>query len=37
MMKECCEIVGNPDRQNITYEKHYRVGSDWLVVGQKNS
>ena len=27
-MKECCEIVGNPDRQNITYEKHFRVGSD---------
>ena len=27
-MKACCEIAGNPDRQNITYEKHYRVGSD---------
>ena len=27
-MNECCEIVGNPDRQNITYEKHFRVDSD---------
>ena len=27
-IKDCCEIVGNPDQTNITYEKHVRVGSD---------
>ena len=27
-IKDCSEVVGNPDRTNITYEKHFRVGSD---------
>ena len=27
-IQKCSEIVGNPDRRNITYEKHFRVGSD---------
>ena len=27
-LKKCSEIVGNPDRTNIMYEKHFRVGSD---------
>ncbi|XP_028404836.1 uncharacterized protein LOC114527409 [Dendronephthya gigantea] len=27
-IKDCSEVVGNPDRRNIMYEKHFRVGSD---------
>ena len=27
-IKDCSEVVGNPDRTNITYEKYVRVGSD---------
>ena len=27
-IKNCSEVVGNPDRTNIVYEKHFRVGSD---------
>ncbi len=27
-LKQCNEVVGNPDRINITYEKHFRVGPD---------
>lgn len=27
-MKKCFEVIGNPDRKNIMYEKHFRVGSD---------
>ena len=27
-MKDCSEVVGNPDRTNITYKKYVRVGSD---------
>ena len=26
--KQCVDVVGNPDRKNIFYEKHFRVGSD---------
>ena len=27
-MNDCSEIIGNPDRTNVMYEKHFRVGSD---------
>jgi superfamily II DNA helicase RecQ len=27
-IKECSEVVGNPDRKNIMYEKRFRVGTD---------
>ena len=27
-IKNCSEVVGNPDRTNIVYVKHFRVGSD---------
>ena len=26
--KQCVDVVSNPDRKNIFYEKHFRVGSD---------
>ena len=26
--KQCVDVVGNPDRKNIFYEKHFRFGSD---------
>ena len=26
--KNCYEIVGNPDRRNFMYEKHFRAGAD---------
>ena len=26
--KQCVDVVGNPDRKTIFYEKHFRVGSD---------
>ena len=27
-IKNCSEVVGNPDRTNIMYKKHFRVGLD---------
>ena len=27
-LKSCVEIIGNPDRTNITYKKHLRIGPD---------
>ena len=27
-LKNCFEVVGNPDRRNVMYEKHFRAGSD---------
>ncbi|XP_028418072.1 uncharacterized protein LOC114542893 [Dendronephthya gigantea] len=27
-LKSCVEIIGNPDRMNITYKKHFRTGPD---------
>ena len=27
-LKNCYEIVGNPDRRNVMYEKHFRAGAD---------
>ena len=27
-LKNCFEVVGNPDRRNIKYEKHFRAGPD---------
>ena len=27
-LKNCFEIVGNPDRRNVMYEKHFRAGWD---------
>ena len=27
-LKACAEVVGNPDRANIIYSKHFRAGPD---------
>ena len=27
-LKSCVEVIGNPDRPNIMYKKHFRVGPD---------
>ena len=31
-LKNCTEVVGNPDWQNIYYEKHFREGEDVEVI-----
>ena len=31
-LKHCAEIVGNPDRVNILYEKHFRAGDDMEAI-----
>ncbi len=30
-LKQCNEVVGNPDRTNITYEKHFELDQMWIV------
>ena len=27
-LRNCFEVVGNPDRRNVMYEKHFRAGTD---------
>ena len=27
-LKNCFEVIGNPDRRNVIYEKHFRAGPD---------
>ena len=27
-LKNCFEVVGNPERRNVMYEKHFRAGPD---------